>query len=52
VEWQAVTASLGTNDAGAFQRMRMEDYFMNVPVFDAFDAMAHIPQTSCTEREP
>jgi hypothetical protein len=30
----------------------MEDYFMEAPVFDAFDAVACVPQTSCTEREP
>ncbi len=39
------------HDALSFQRMRMEDYFMDVSVFDAFDAVACIPQTSCTERE-
>jgi hypothetical protein len=50
--WQAATASLRANDTGAFQRMRMEDYFMDVPVFNAFDAIASIRQTSCTEREP
>ena len=35
-------------DAESFQRTRMEDYFMDVPVFDAFDAVAHVPHTSCT----
>jgi len=40
------------HDALSFQRMQMEDYFMDVSVFDAFDAVAYIPQTSCTEREP
>jgi erythromycin esterase len=39
-------------DAETFQRMRMEDYFMDVPVFDAFDTIVSIPETSCTEREP
>jgi erythromycin esterase len=37
------------NDAESFQQTRMEDYFMDVPVFDAFDAIAQTPQTSCTE---
>jgi erythromycin esterase len=36
-------------DAESFQHMRMEDYFMDVPVFDAFDAVAFIPETSRTE---
>jgi hypothetical protein len=40
------------HDLETFQRMRMENYFMDVPVFDAFDAIASIPHTSCTEREP
>jgi erythromycin esterase len=37
------------HDAECIGRMRMEDYFMDVPVFDAFDAIASIPETSCTE---
>jgi erythromycin esterase len=37
------------HDAESFQRMRMEDYFMDVLVFDAFDAVAHVSHTSCTE---
>jgi len=41
-------ARLGVHDAESFQRIRMEDYFMDVPVFDAFDAVAYIPDTSCT----
>jgi erythromycin esterase len=45
-------ARSGIHDAEYFGRMRMEDYFMDVSVFDAFDAVASIPQTSCTEREP
>lgn len=36
-------------DAESFQRMRMEDSFMDVPVFDAFDAIINIPQTSFSE---
>jgi erythromycin esterase len=35
-------------DAELFQRMRMEDYFKDVPVFDAFDAIACVPHTSAT----
>jgi erythromycin esterase len=31
------------HDAESFQRMRMEDYFVEVPVFEAFDAVACIP---------
>ena len=41
-------ARLRVDDAESFQRMRMEDYFMDVPIFDAFDAVAHVPHTSCT----
>jgi erythromycin esterase len=40
----------GVGDAETFQRLRMEGYFTDVPVFDAFDAVAVIPQTSCTEQ--
>ena len=36
------------HDAESFRRMRMEDYFMDVPVFDAFDVVACVPETSCT----
>ncbi len=39
------------HDAETFQRMRMEDYFMDVPVFDAFDAIVCVPQTSFSEEE-
>ncbi|MGH2558561.1 MAG: erythromycin esterase family protein [Thermomicrobiales bacterium] len=45
------TARLAVHDTESFQRMRMEDYFMDVPIFDAFDAIAFIPHTSCAERE-
>jgi erythromycin esterase len=41
-------ARLGVHDAESFQRMRMEDYFMDVPIFDAFDAVAYVPHTRCT----
>jgi erythromycin esterase len=37
------------SDAKAFQRMRMEDSFMDVPVFEAFDAIAFVPETSVSE---
>jgi erythromycin esterase len=40
----------GVDDADSFQRLRMEGYFTDVPVFDAFDAVAAIPQTSCTQQ--
>jgi erythromycin esterase len=36
--------------AASFQRMRMEDYFMDVPVVEAYDAVALVAQTSCTEQ--
>jgi erythromycin esterase len=42
-------AGPGVHDAVSFQRMRMEDYFLDVSVFDAFDALASIPDTRCTE---
>jgi erythromycin esterase len=41
----------GVVDAGSFQRMRMEDYFMDVPVFEAFDAIACVTYTSVSEVE-
>jgi erythromycin esterase len=37
-------------DAESIGRLRMEGYFHDVPVFDAFDAVAAIPQTSCTQQ--
>jgi erythromycin esterase len=37
-------------DAESFGRLRMEGYFTDVPVFDAFDAVAAIPHTSCTQQ--
>jgi erythromycin esterase len=43
-------ASPAIDDAQSFQRQRMEGYFTDVPVFDAFDAIAVIPQTSCTQQ--
>jgi erythromycin esterase len=44
-------AQPGIVDAGSFQRMRMEDYFMDVPVFEAFDAIACVTHTSVSEME-
>jgi erythromycin esterase len=41
----------GVVDAGSFQRVRMEDYFMDVPVFEAFDAIACVTYTSVSEVE-
>lgn len=41
-------AARDIGDAESFQQTRMEDYFMDVPVFDAFDAIARVPETSCT----
>jgi erythromycin esterase len=45
---RAARSSVG--DAASFGRLRMEGYFTDVPVFDAFDAVAAIPQTSCTQQ--
>lgn len=42
------TANADIQDAGSFQRMRMEDGFVDVPVFKALDAVAYIPHTSTT----
>jgi erythromycin esterase len=40
----------GVGDAESFRRLRMEGYFTDVPVFDAFDAVAAIAQTRCTQQ--
>jgi erythromycin esterase len=45
---RAARPSVG--DAESIGRLRMEGYFHDVPVFDAFDAVAYIPQTSCSEQ--
>ena len=42
-------ASTAVGDAESFRRLRMEGSFTDVPVFDAFDAVAYIPHTSCTD---
>jgi erythromycin esterase len=39
----------GVHDAESYQRLRMEDYFMDLPVFDAFDAVASLPGARCAE---
>ncbi|BCJ33950.1 hypothetical protein Athai_14530 [Actinocatenispora thailandica] len=36
-------------DTEAYRLMRMEHEFAGVPVFDAFDAIAYLPRTSCTD---
>jgi erythromycin esterase len=36
-------------DTDSFQRLRMENYFTDTPIFDSFDAIAHIPHSSTTE---
>ncbi|MCG5215875.1 erythromycin esterase family protein [Streptosporangium soli] len=33
----------------AFQRIRMLDYFMDLPICDAYDAVAHVPETHCVD---
>jgi erythromycin esterase len=42
-------ARTAIHDAESYRRMRMEDYFVDVPIFDAFDAVASIPHTSCVD---
>jgi erythromycin esterase len=37
------------DDAEAFQQCRMADYFLDIPVFAAFDAIAHISRTTGTD---
>ncbi|TDD57011.1 erythromycin esterase family protein [Nonomuraea terrae] len=37
------------DDAESFQQSRMADYFLDMPVFAAFDAMAHISHTTGTD---
>jgi erythromycin esterase len=44
---RAARAAVG--DAESFGRLRMEGYFTDVPVLDAFDAVAYVPHTSCTD---
>ena len=43
------SARFEVSDADAYRQMRMEDSFMHVPVFDAFDAVLSLPQTSVSE---
>ena len=44
---RAARAAVG--DAESCRQLRMEGYFTDLPVFDAFDAVASIPHTSCTD---
>ncbi|MGP3921028.1 erythromycin esterase family protein [Nonomuraea sp. 10N515B] len=37
------------NDAASFQHSRMADYFLDMPVFEAFDAIAHVSRTTGTD---
>ncbi|MBB6547422.1 erythromycin esterase family protein [Nonomuraea rubra] len=37
------------DDAASFQHSRMADYFLDMPVFDAFDAIAHVSRSSGTD---
>ncbi|MDF5751008.1 hypothetical protein [Spongiactinospora sp. TRM90649] len=32
-----------------FQRIRMLDYFMELPICEAYDVVAHVPQTRCAD---
>jgi erythromycin esterase len=41
----------GIVDVESFQRMRMEDFFVDVSIFDAFDAIACVTHTSVSEME-
>ena len=44
-----IAARPEVSDAVVYQRMRMEDSFMDVPVFDAFDAVVSLPKTTVSE---
>jgi erythromycin esterase len=37
------------DDTASFKTTRMSDYFLNEPVFDAFDAVANVSSTSTTD---
>ncbi|NRQ38511.1 erythromycin esterase family protein [Nonomuraea sp. NN258] len=37
------------DDAASFQHSRMADYFLDMPVFEAFDAIAHVSRTTGTD---
>ncbi|MFI6541134.1 erythromycin esterase family protein [Nonomuraea sp. NPDC050547] len=37
------------NDAESFRHSRMADYFLDMPVFEAFDAIAHVARTTGTD---
>ncbi|MEU5155658.1 erythromycin esterase family protein [Glycomyces sp. NPDC021274] len=42
-------AAADIEDAPAFKKTRMSDYFLNEPVFDAFDAIANVSDTVTTD---
>jgi erythromycin esterase len=42
-------AAADIEDAPAFKTTRMSDYFLNEPVFDAFDAIANVSHTTTTD---
>lgn len=42
-------AAADIEDAPAFKKTRMSDYFLNEPVFDAFDAIANVCHTTTTD---
>ncbi|WP_166427379.1 erythromycin esterase family protein [Nonomuraea mesophila] len=37
------------HDAASFRHSRMADYFLDLPVFEAFDAVAHVSRTTGTD---
>ncbi|RBQ21109.1 erythromycin esterase family protein [Spongiactinospora rosea] len=37
------------HDAASFRHSRMADYFLDLPVFEAFDAIAHVSRTTGTD---
>jgi erythromycin esterase len=45
----AHTTRFHTHGAATKDWSKMEDYFMDVPIFDSFDAVAHVSDTRCTE---
>lgn len=42
-------AAAEIDDAASFKTTRMSDYFLDEPVFDAFDAVANVSHTSTTD---
>ncbi|GAA3670870.1 erythromycin esterase family protein [Nonomuraea antimicrobica] len=43
------TARPYVGDAASFQHTRMADYFLDLPVFEGFDAIAHVSRTTGTD---